>query len=193
LILSKLINIIKIYYVREWDLAVTEDLTFMSEKASKSACILIAEDDESNRKVTSAMLKHLGYRADAVSNGREAVLALKRQHYDIILMNLSMPEMDGLEATRLIRLHCPSSQQPTIIALTACILPNSREICLDAGMNDFMPKPFKMNELAMILTKHMRILERQTAFMRLHEEVSKTLDSLPKRGKIICHLSKTIT
>jgi CheY-like chemotaxis protein len=168
-------------------------LAFMSEKASRSACILIAEDDESNRKVTSAMLKHLGYRADAVSNGREAVLALKRQHYDIILMNLSMPEMDGLEATRLIRLHCPSSQQPTIIALTACILPNSREICLDAGMNDFMPKPFKMNELAMILTKHMRILERQTAFMRLHEEVSKTLDSLPKRGKIICHLSKTIT
>ena len=75
----------------------------MSEKAFSSACILIAEDDESNRKVTSAMLKHLGYRADAVSNGREALLALKRQHYDIILMNLRMPEMDGLEATRLIR------------------------------------------------------------------------------------------
>ncbi len=157
----------------------------MSEKAFRSACILIAEDDESNRKVTSAMLKRLGYRADAVSNGREALLALERQPYDIILMNLNMPEMDGLEATRLIRQSFPPTLQPKIIALTACILPNSREICLEAGMNDFMPKPFKMNELAQVLSKHMRILERQTAFMRLHEEINRTLDLLPKRGKLI--------
>jgi len=132
----------------------------------------------------SAMLKRLGYRADAVSNGRDALLASKCQHYDIILMNLSMPEMDGLEATRQIRLSCPPTLQPTIIALTACILPNSREICLEAGMNDFMPKPFKVNELAQVLSKHMRILERKTAFVRLHEEVNRTLDSLPKRGKL---------
>ena len=157
----------------------------MSEKAFSSACILIAEDDESNRKVTSAILKHLGYRADAVSNGREALLALKRQHYDIILMNLRMPEMDGLEATRLIRELCPPSHQPKIIALTAFILPNSRETCLEAGMNDFIPKPVKMNDLAKILSKHVRILERQTAFMRSHAEALKTLDSLPKRGKLI--------
>jgi CheY-like chemotaxis protein len=157
----------------------------MSEKAFSSACILIAEDDESNRKVTSAMLKRLGYRADAVSNGRDALLALKCQHYDIILMNLGMPEMDGLEATRQIRLSFPPLHQPKIIAVTACILPNSREICLEAGMNDFMPKPFKINELAQILSKHMQNLERQTAFMRLREEVIRTLDSLPKRGKII--------
>jgi CheY-like chemotaxis protein len=154
----------------------------MSEKAFS---ILIAEDDESNRKVTSAMLKHLGYRADAVSNGREALLALKRQPYDIILMNLSMPEMDGLEATRLIRLSCPQTLQPKIIALTAYLLPNSREICLEAGMNDFVPKPFKMNELDKILSKHIRIRERQTAFMLLHAEAFKTLTSLPKRGKLI--------
>ncbi|MFZ2472396.1 MAG: response regulator [Methanothrix sp.] len=146
---------------------------------------MIAEDDESNRKVTFAMLKRLGYRADAVSNGREALLALERQHYDIILMNLSMPEMDGLQATRQIRRSCPPTLQPKIIALTACILPNSREICLEAGMNDFMPKPFKVNELAQVLSKHMLILERQTAFMRLHEEVIRTLDSLPKSGKPI--------
>ncbi|MFZ3148929.1 MAG: response regulator [Methanothrix sp.] len=157
----------------------------MSEKAFRSACILIAEDDESNRKVTSAMLKRLGYRADAVSNGKEALLALERQHYDIILMNLSMPEMDGLQATRQIRRSCPPTLQPKIIALTACILPNSREICLEAGMNDFMPKPFNVNELAQVLSKHMQILERQTAFARLHEEINRTLDSLPKRGKLI--------
>jgi len=163
----------------------------MSEKAFRSACILIAEDDESNRKVTSAMLKRLGYRADAVSNGKEALLALERQHYDIILMNLSMPEMDGLQATRQIRRSCPPTLQPKIIALTACILPNSREICLEAGMNDFMLKPFNVNELAQVLSKHMRILERQTAFARLHEEINRTLDSLPKRGKLILSFKQT--
>jgi CheY-like chemotaxis protein len=169
---------------------IIEDLAFMSEKAFSSGCILIVEDDESNRKVTFAMLKRLGYRADAVSNGREALLALKHQPYDIILMNLSMPEMDGLEATRQIRQSCPPTLQPRIIALTACILPDSREICLEAGMNDFIPKPFKMNELAQILSKHMRILERQTAFMRLHEEVTKTLHSLPNRSKLIFPLKQ---
>ena len=133
----------------------------MSEKASRSVCILIAEDDEASRKVTSVMLKRLGYRADAVSNGREALLALKRQPYDIILMNLNMPEMDGLEATRLIRRSCPSTLRPKIIALSACILPNSREICLGARMNDFMPKPFKMNELAKLLSKHRHCLKIQ--------------------------------
>jgi CheY-like chemotaxis protein len=157
----------------------------MSERDLSSVCILIAEDDESNRKVTAAMLKHLGYRADVVSNGKEALLALKRQPYDIILMNLRMPDMDGLETTRLIRLNCPPSQQPKIIALTAYILPNSREICLEAGMNDFMPKPVKMNDMAKILSKHIRILERQTAFMLSHAEASNTLDSLPKSGKLI--------
>jgi CheY-like chemotaxis protein len=169
---------------------IIEDLAFMSEKAFSSACILIVEDDESNRKVTSAMLKRLGYRADAASNGRKALLALKRQPYDIILMNLSMPDMDGLEATRRIRQSCPPMFQPTIIALTACILPHSREICLEAGMNDFIPKPLKMNELAQILSKHIRILERLTAFMQLHEEVTKTLHSLPKRSKLILSLKQ---
>ncbi len=166
-------------------ITIIEDLAFMSEKAFSSVRILIVEDDESNRKVTSAMLKRLGYRADAVSNGRVALFALKRLPYDIILMNLSMPEMDGLEATRQIRRSCPPTLQPRIIAFTACILPNSREICLEAGMNDFIPKPLKMIELAQILSKHILILERQTAFMQLHEEVTKTLYSLPKSGKLI--------
>jgi CheY-like chemotaxis protein len=150
------------------------------KKSLSSASILIAEDDESNRKVTTAILRHLGYRADAVTNGRETLLALKRRPYDIILMNLRMPEMDGLEATRLIRERCPQSLQPKIIALTAYVLPNSRELCLNAGMNDFIPKPVKMKDLANVLNKHIRILQRQTAFMLLQREASKTLDSLPK-------------
>jgi CheY-like chemotaxis protein len=155
------------------------------KKGLSSAFILLAEDDESNRKVTYAMLKRLGYRADAVSNGREALLALKSHSYDIILMNLRMPEMDGLEATREIRQHCSASQQPKIIALTAYILPNSKEICLEAGMNDFMQKPVKMNDLAAMLGKHIRILQRQTAFMQLHEKAVRTFDLFPKNRRII--------
>lgn len=154
-------------------------------KGLSSAFILLAEDDESNRKVTHAMLKRLGYRADAVSNGREALMALKSHAYDIILMNLRMPEMDGLEATREIRLHCPASLQPQIIALTAYILPNSKEMCLEAGMNDFMPKPVKMNDLAAMLGKHIRILQRQTAFMQLHENAFGNFDLFPKKARII--------
>jgi CheY-like chemotaxis protein len=157
----------------------------MSEKVLGSASILIAEDDDTNRKVTYEILRHLGYRADAVSNGKEALLAMKRRPYDIILMNLRMPEMDGLEATRLIRERCPSSLQPKIIALTAYVLPNSREICLEAGMNDFIAKPVKMNDLAKILSKHLLILRRQTAFTLLHAEASKIMDTLPKKGKLM--------
>jgi len=155
------------------------------KKSLGSASILIAEDDESNRKVTIAILRHLGYRADAVTNGRETLLALKRRPYDIILMNLRMPEMDGLEATRLIRERFPPSLQPKIIALTAYVLPDSRELCLNAGMNDFIPKPVKMKDLANVLNKHIRILQRQTAFMLLQREASKTLASLPKGERLI--------
>jgi CheY-like chemotaxis protein len=155
------------------------------KKDLSSAFILLAEDDESNRKVTHAMLKRLGYRADAVSNGKEALLALKNHPYDVILMNLRMPEMDGLQATREIRLHCPISLQPQIIALTAYILPNSKDLCLEAGMNDFMPKPVKMNDLAAMIGKHMRILQRQTAFMQLHEKAFATSDLFPRKARII--------
>jgi CheY-like chemotaxis protein len=163
-----------------------------SKKSLCSASILIAEDDESNRKVTSAILRHLGYQTDAVSNGKETLLALKSKPYDIILMNLRMPEMDGLEATRLIRERCPPSLQPRIIALTAYILPNSREICLNAGMNDFIPKPVKMSDLAKMLNKHIRISQRQNAFMLLHSEASKTLDSMPKRARYISPFRQNI-
>ena len=162
------------------------------KKSLGSASILIAEDDESNRKVTTAILRHLGYQADAVTNGRETLLALKRRPYDIILMNLRMPEMDGLEATRLIRERCPPSLQPKIIALTAYVLPNSRELCLDAGMNDFIPKPVKMKELAKVLNKNIRILQRQTAFMQLQREASKTLASLPKGERLILPFKKNL-
>jgi CheY-like chemotaxis protein len=131
-----------------------------------SARILLAENNESNRKVTSVMLKRLGYSADAVTNGNEVLQALKHQPYDIVLMNLRMPELDGFKATRMIRELCPAAVQPTIIALTAYILPNSKERCLEAGMNDFMAKPVKIDDLAAMLSKHTRILEQKAVSIR---------------------------
>lgn len=128
----------------------------MPEKACSSARILIAEDDELNRKTTFAMLTHLGYRVDAVSNGREVLQAMNRQTYDLILMNLRMPEMSGLEATRLIREQFPQNEQPRIIALTAYATSECKDSCLEAGMNDFIIKPVKMEDLAKALKKHIQ-------------------------------------
>lgn len=147
-----------------------------------SAHILLAENNESNCKVTTLMLKRLGYRADAVTNGKEVLMALEHQPYDIVLMNLRMPEVDGFEATRMIRERCPATAQPTIIALTAYILPNSKEKCLEAGMNDFMAKPVKINDLAAMLSKHARILEIQAAFTQFHEVAFCTRDPFSNSG-----------
>ena len=88
--------------------------------------MLLAEDNVSNQKVILSMLKRLGYRAQAVSNGREALQALERETYDIVLMDVRMPEMDGLEATRMIRLRWPDNA-PKVIAITAYALKGDRE------------------------------------------------------------------
>jgi CheY-like chemotaxis protein len=107
--------------------------------------VLLAEDDELNRKVILAMLKHLGYRADTALNGIEVLLALKRKRYDLILMNVGLPEMDGMEVTRQIRRFFQND--PKIIAVTAYAIPGMKEKCLEAGMDDFIIKPFRIDEL----------------------------------------------
>jgi PAS domain S-box-containing protein len=109
--------------------------------------ILLAEDNLLNQKVILEMLKHLGYRADVAANGLEVLQALQRQQYDIILMDIRMPELGGLEATRQIRKLWPVSRQPKIIAVTAYALEGDREKCLEAGMDDYVSKPVKMEEL----------------------------------------------
>lgn len=113
--------------------------------------ILIAEDNLINQHVVNQMLKKLGYQADIVNNGREAVDALSRKDYDLILMDMQMPEMDGLEATRVIRQHY--GKQTVVIALTANTMPGDREECLKSGMNDYISKPLKTNELVEKLEK----------------------------------------
>jgi PAS domain S-box-containing protein len=114
--------------------------------------ILLAEDNKSNRKVTLQMLMKLGYRADAVANGAEAVEALKRQQYDLILMDVKMPVMNGIEAAREIRRHWPDNG-PKIIALTAYALAGDRERCLEAGMDGYLSKPVQLNDMADVLAR----------------------------------------
>jgi CheY-like chemotaxis protein len=99
------------------------------------------------------MLKRLGYRADIVANGIEALQALGRQHYDLVLMDIRMPEMDGLQATRIIRQRW-TVNGPKIIAITAYALQGDKEKCIEAGMDDYISKPIKVNELAGVLKKY---------------------------------------
>ena len=123
------------------------------EKSYSHYRILLAEDNPVNQKVALAMLKHLGYRADLAANGREVLSSLEQKAYDVILMDIQMPEMDGLEATRFIRTRLPSASQPRIIAMTAYAMKGDREQCLAAGMDDYIGKPVKMEELKRVLER----------------------------------------
>jgi signal transduction histidine kinase/DNA-binding response OmpR family regulator/HPt (histidine-containing phosphotransfer) domain-containing protein/HAMP domain-containing protein len=117
--------------------------------------ILVAEDNVINQQVALSFLERLGYRADVAANGLEALLSLRRQPYDVVLMDVQMPEMDGLEATRRIRQLSPSElaaeAQPRIIAMTANAMREDYDICLAAGMDDYMSKPVQVEELVRAL------------------------------------------
>jgi PAS domain S-box-containing protein len=115
--------------------------------------VLLAEDNHVNQKVALRFLERMGYRADAVGNGLEVIAALETHRYDLVLMDLQMPEMDGLEATRQIRKRLPHDRQPKIIALTANAMQGDREICVAAGMDDYISKPVKLNEIAAVIRR----------------------------------------
>lgn len=110
--------------------------------------ILLAEDNLLNQKVCAMVLQKLGYRVDIANDGKEAVEAILARPYDVILMDMEMPEMDGLEATRTIRRTIPLDRQPWIITITAHAAETDRESCMEAGMNDYLTKPIRPNLLS---------------------------------------------
>ncbi|MBX3037271.1 MAG: GAF domain-containing protein [Anaerolineales bacterium] len=118
--------------------------------------ILLAEDNVVNQKLTLKLLEQMGYRADIASNGLETIQSIERQTYDVILMDVQMPEMDGLEATRQIVARWQENR-PHIIGLTANAMQGDREMCLEAGMNNYIPKPIRVVELVDALRKAKRI------------------------------------
>lgn len=116
--------------------------------------ILLAEDNEVNQMVMLKMLNKLGYQADLAANGLEVLHSLETKDYDLILMDVQMPEMDGFEAARSIRKLLASAKQPKIVAITAYALQGDREKCLDAGMDDYISKPVKLEELRAVLESY---------------------------------------
>jgi signal transduction histidine kinase/CheY-like chemotaxis protein len=119
-------------------------------RATPGLRVLVAEDNPVNQRVILLFLDKLGHAADVVADGRAAVRALQQRRYDVVLMDMQMPDMDGLEASRLIRDRI-SNQRPWIIAVTANAVAGDRELCLAAGMDDYLSKPFSMDELAYAL------------------------------------------
>jgi CheY-like chemotaxis protein len=115
--------------------------------------VLLAEDNLVNQRVAKLMLDLLGHQVTTVSDGFAAVTAATSQEYDIILMDVQMPDVDGLEATRRIRSRLPRDQVPYIVAMTANAMPEDRQACIDAGMHDYLSKPVRLNELKAVLEK----------------------------------------
>ncbi len=115
--------------------------------------ILIAEDNEVNQRLLVHVLKQLGYEGHVVGNGREALQELGRQRYDLIFMDVHMPEMDGLETSRQIVKRWPDAERPTLIALTADALQGDREKCIEAGMDDYLSKPIHIAEVREVLER----------------------------------------
>ncbi|MFN3237721.1 MAG: ATP-binding protein, partial [Pseudomonadales bacterium] len=114
--------------------------------------VLLAEDNAINQKVAQQMLKKLGCVADVAQNGRETLHMMSEKEYDLVFMDVQMPEVDGLEATRLIRVNSDISQ-PYIVAMTANVMQEDREICRTAGMDDFVAKPVRLDEVSKALRR----------------------------------------
>jgi signal transduction histidine kinase/CheY-like chemotaxis protein len=121
--------------------------------------ILIAEDNIVNQKLAIKMLNKLGYEPHLAKNGKEVMEMIGHEYYDIILMDVQMPEMDGLEATRMIR-TCLETQ-PVIIAMTANVMMGDRDECIQAGMDDYISKPFELNELLSQLEKWSHVIKNK--------------------------------
>ena len=142
-----------------------------SEPDKKSIKILLVEDNIINQKVALRMIEKVGYTAAVALNGIEAIEAVRSTNYDIVLMDILMPEMDGLEATKLIKEEFSARQSPRIIAMTANTVQSDEQMCLDAGMDDYITKPIRIEVLSRKLKSwSIRIeKEKETTFSELKE------------------------
>ncbi len=134
--------------------------------------ILVADDNLINQKVALRLLERMGYRPDVVANGLEVLEALRRQHYDIVLLDVQMPEMDGLEAARRICAEREPSNRPFLTALTAGAMKEDRERCLAAGMDNYLSKPIKVQELQEALEHCHAVLSSRDSLARLSQRFS---------------------
>ncbi len=115
--------------------------------------LLVVDDNPVNQKVAVKMLEKLGYRVDVAGNGNEALAALTRHQYNLVFMDCQMPELDGFETTRMIRSHEQPGTRLPIIAMTANAMQGDREHCLSSGMDDFVSKPVKSQDLSKVLSQ----------------------------------------
>ncbi|WP_392530900.1 response regulator [Nostoc sp. C117] len=176
---SHLYNVfIRILYGERISLLPTQSLplVFNSQLSQQLPLrILLVEDISLNQKVALQILKRLGYRADVASNGLEALSALRQQFYDLVFMDVQMPEMDGLQATRRICQEWPHHKRPWIIAMTAHAMQGDREECLSAGMNDYISKPIRAEALIQVFNNY-RIFQRSNTqikdFINRNEQIS---------------------
>jgi signal transduction histidine kinase/CheY-like chemotaxis protein/HPt (histidine-containing phosphotransfer) domain-containing protein len=143
--------------------------------------ILVAEDNAVNQKVALRLLERLGYQADVSANGHEALDRLDRAPYDVVFMDVQMPGMDGLEASRAICARWPPRQRPRIIAMTAEAMEGDRERCLAAGMDDYVVKPVHLDELARALSRCRPLATERMAERASGDDGSTTGDVLDRR------------
>jgi ammonium transporter len=151
----------------------------------KSARILVADDHQVNQQLAVMLMERLGHRADVVGNGQEAIEALSRIPYDAILMDCQMPEIDGYEATRIIRMSEGQTRHTPIIAMTANAIQGDREKCLKAGMDDYLSKPLRPEELARVLAHwlHQAVEERIPGTPALAHQSPPVPDVLAEGGQ----------
>lgn len=124
--------------------------------------ILLAEDNDINRLLAGKLFERLGYTIDAVTNGMEAFDAVKKETYDLVFMDVQMPVLDGLEAAQKIRADVPDTHQPIIIAMTAFAGDDDKELCAQAGMDDYVSKPISMDDLEKMILKWSKVNKKQT-------------------------------
>jgi CheY-like chemotaxis protein len=147
---SKFVVEIPLHLAEDQELPDPARMTMSGIETFPGCCVLLAEDNVVNQKIGQRILQKLGCRVDVAHNGRLAVSAAEKAHYDVILMDLQMPEIDGLQATRELRLR---GVRTPIVALTASVLDETRRACEAAGMDAFITKPIRVDEISSILKR----------------------------------------